>query len=99
MIKCNTGTRKANWVGNFPGYPELVWFDPGRIANTILLKQAKKYFIIKYHSEDNNGFVVTHRENGSVRCFHESQKGLFYLNFKQQREMALVTTVSNNKIK
>ena len=67
--------------------------------NIISLKQAKKYFIIKYHSEDNNGFMVTHRENGSVWCFYESQKGLFYLDLKQQREMILVTTISNNKMK
>ena len=35
VIKCNAGTRKTNWVGDFPGYPEAIWYDPGGIANII----------------------------------------------------------------
>ena len=84
-------------MGDFPGYPELVWYDPGGIANIVSLKRLKKYFIIDYHSEDGNGFVVTHRVNGSVRCFHKSRKGLFYLDLKQRDELAMVTMVKEKQ--
>ena len=44
-----------------------------------MLGLAKKYFKIRYDSEDNNGFVVTHRENGSTTNFRESPAGLHYI--------------------
>ena len=99
MIKCNTGVRKTNWVGDFPGYPEPVWYDPGGIVNIISMGRAEEYFDIDYSSKNNNGFVVTHKENGSVRSFHKSRKNLYYLDLKQKRELALVTTVADNKMK
>ena len=47
-------------MGDFPGYPEPVWYDPGWIVNIILFKRTKKYFIITYYSNDGKGVVVTH---------------------------------------
>ena len=81
VIKCNTGTGSMNWMCEFLGYSEPVWYDPGRIVNIISLKRAKKYYLITYHSNNGKGFVVTHWKNGSVQCFRESRKGLFYINF------------------
>ena len=60
MIKCNAGTQTTDWIGDFPGYPEPVWYDPSGITNIISLKQANKYFVSGYHSEDRKSFVVTH---------------------------------------
>ena len=99
LIKCNAGMRKTNWVGNFTGYSEPVWYDLGWIANIISIGRSEKCFIISYCSENNDGLVVTHSKNGSVRCFHKSRKGLFYLDLKQKRELTLVTTVTDNKTK
>ena len=62
VIKCNAGVRKTNWVGDLPGFPEPVWYDPGGIANIISMGQAEKYFFVEYSSRDNNGFVITHKE-------------------------------------
>ena len=42
VIKCNAGTQTTNWMGDFPGYPELVWYDPGGIANIISLKVCEE---------------------------------------------------------
>ena len=50
-------------MGDFPGHPEPMWYDPDGIANIISLKQAKKYFVINYHSKEWNGFVVNQQEN------------------------------------
>ena len=97
VIKCNAGSRTTNWVGDFSGYPDPVWYDPGGIANIISLNRAEEYFKINYSSKNGKGFVVTHRVNGSVRCFHKSRKGLFYIDMKQRAELAMVTTVKDNK--
>ena len=53
-------------MGYFRGFPELVWLDKGGIANVISLKILKKCFRFLYDSDDDNGFVVIHRVNGSV---------------------------------
>ena len=50
-----------------------------------------------YNSEDNNGFVVTHRTNGSIRHFHQSRKGLHYLDLSKRIDHILLTTVKDNK--
>jgi len=99
VIRCNAGSRTTNWVGDFPGFPEPVWYDPGGIANIISFDKAEKFYKIRYDSESGNGFMVTHRQNGSVRCFHKSRKGLFYIDMKQRGSLALVTTVEDNESK
>ena len=86
-------------MGDFKGFPHPIWLDEGGIANIISLKRAKQFFHVQYDSDDNNGFVVTHQGNGSVPHFHESRKGLHYMDLDQQTEHALVTTVKDNKTK
>jgi len=98
VIRCNAGSRTTNWVGDFPGFPEPVWYDPGGIANIISFDKAEKFYKIRYDSESGNGFMVTHRQNGSVRCFHKSKKGLFYIDMKQRVSLALVTTAKDNDV-
>ena len=75
-----------------------VWLDEGGIANIISLKRAKQCFKVEYDS-NNNRFIVTHRENGSVCHLHESRKGLYYMDLNQRTEYVLVTTVKDNKEK
>ena len=91
VIRCNSGVRTTNWVGDLPGYPQPVWFDKGGIANIISLKNCEKFFKVTYDSEDNNGFVVTHRTNGSVRHFHQSRKVLHYLDLSKQLNKSTFT--------
>ena len=86
-------------MGDFKGFPEPVWLDKESIANIISSKRAKQYFKVQYDSDNNNGFVVTHQENWSVRHFCESRKGLDYMDLNQRTAHALVTTAKDNKAK
>ena len=43
MIRCNNGgVQTTNYIGDSPGFPEPVWYDPGGVVNIISLKRAKK---------------------------------------------------------
>ena len=53
-------------MGYFRGLTEPVWLDKGGIENIIYLKRVRKCFRFLYDSDDDNGFVVIHRVNGSV---------------------------------
>lgn len=99
VTRCNDGVQRTKYMGDFKGFPEPVWLDEDGIVNIILSIRAKKYFKILYDNNNNNGFVVIHQESGLVRHFHESQKGLYYMDMNQCTIHALVTTVKENKEK
>ncbi|OEU19808.1 hypothetical protein FRACYDRAFT_235871 [Fragilariopsis cylindrus CCMP1102] len=80
-VKCNAGSRKTNWIGDFPGLPEPVWLDEEGRCNILSMKRVKKYYRIIYDSDNGQGFIVTHREKGTSRAFFESKKGLHYSDF------------------
>ena len=71
-VKCNAGSRKTNWIGDFPGLPEPVWLDEEGRCNILSMKRVKKYYRIIYDSDNGQGFIVTHREKGTSRAFFES---------------------------
>jgi hypothetical protein len=81
-VKCNAGSRTTNWVGYFPGLDEPVWFDGDGRCNILSMKRVKRFYHIAYDSDNDKGFIVTHRVRGTSRLFYESKKGLHYSDFK-----------------
>ena len=64
MIRNDRGVWTTNWQGELPGFTGPVWYDPGGIGDIISLKWAKRFYIIEYHSENGEVFVVTHQKMG-----------------------------------
>jgi hypothetical protein len=74
-VKCNAGSRTTNWVGDFPGLQEPVWFDKDGRCNILSMKRVKRFCHITYDSDNDKGFTVTHQQRGTSRSFYESKKG------------------------
>jgi len=94
-IKCNAGTTRTNMVGELPGYPTQVWYNPNGIANILSMANVKKHYRVTYDSVADNAFLV-HKPNGVVRKFSQSPNGLFYLDTAQQGTL-LINTVQGNQ--
>ena len=52
-IHCNAGTRKVKMVTDLKNYG-TVWFDPGAIANILLLTRVARRFRVSFDSEEGN---------------------------------------------
>jgi hypothetical protein len=99
-VKCNAGSRTTNWIGDFPGLPEPVWFDKNGRCNILSMKRVKKFYHITYDSDNEHGFIVTHRKKGTSRSFYESKKGLHFSDFKTHpisSHVFATTTVKKQK--
>jgi hypothetical protein len=83
-----------NCVGDLPGYGE-VWYHPNGIANILSLAWVKDRHRVTFDSTDGNQFVI-HKSDGTSRKFHESRRGLYFLDTKTAGT-ALVTTVADKK--
>jgi hypothetical protein len=95
-IHCNAGVTSTNLVGNLPGYGE-VGYHPSGIANILSLARAKDRHRVTFDSTDGNQFVI-HKNDGTSGKFHESRRGLYFLDTKTVGT-ALVTTVADKKSK
>ncbi len=93
-INCNAGTTQTDMIGEMPGYPGEVWYNPKGIANILSVANVKKHHRVTYDSNNEDGFIV-HKNDGTQRQFKESEKGLFYLDTSETRtkETVLVNTV------
>jgi hypothetical protein len=97
-LSTQAGSTMTNLVGELPGYG-TVWFHPKGITNILALANVKKRHHITYDSNNGNEFLV-HKDDGAVKVFKESEKGLYYLDTSPTaRHVALVTTVEKNKSK
>ena len=67
----------TNWRCDSVGYG-TVWYCKDGTANVITLAQVKKKYRVTYNSGETNEFMV-HKTNGGVKCFRESERGLYYL--------------------
>jgi hypothetical protein len=96
-IHCNAGVMTTTLVGDLIGYGE-VWFHEKGIANILSLARVKEKHRVTYDSENGNSFQVW-KQDGSVREFHESPRGLYYLDTAVEGagEKVLVTTVDDKK--
>jgi hypothetical protein len=90
-IHCNAGVTSTELVGDLPGYGE-VWYHP-----ILSLARVKDRHRVTFDSTDGHQFVI-HKNGGTSRKFHESQRGLYFLNTKTAGT-ALVTTVADKKSK
>jgi len=43
-IMCNAGATTTNMVGEYPGYPGEVWYNPTGIANILSLSDVEKHY-------------------------------------------------------
>jgi len=69
-------------IGELDGYPGEVWYSPTGIANILALSYVEKHYRVTYDSKGGNGFTV-HKEDGGMKNFIQSIKGLFYLDTKK----------------
>jgi hypothetical protein len=43
-VRCNAGWTITNQIGQLPGYPGKVWYNPDGVANILSLADAEQYF-------------------------------------------------------
>ena len=94
-IHCNAGVTSTNMVGDLHGYG-TVWYHPNGIANILSLSRVKEKYLVTYNSRDGNAFVV-HKDDGTIRTFQQSERGLFYMDTGRTGTL-LVNTVAQNKL-
>jgi hypothetical protein len=104
IVQCNAGTTTTNMIGHLPGFG-AVWYHPSGIANILSFAKVAKDFHITY--DKTNGFTV-HKEDGAMRRFAKSERGLYYLDVKKNEgnhvgepsnDITLLNTVSEKKSK
>ena len=88
------GKTTTNYIGFLPGY-DWVWFHPNGVANILSLSRVKKKFCIPFDSGTDNVFYV-HLSDAKKRGFHESPKGLYFSNLREDAKI-FVNTVAFNK--
>jgi hypothetical protein len=100
QLATQAGSTTTNWMADVPGYYRPVWFHPDGIANILSMVNVIAKYHVTYDSrggENPNAFCV-HNENGVIRKFQQSKRGLFYINTADMKDhVVLVTTVANNK--
>jgi hypothetical protein len=100
-IHCNAGVTSTKMIGMLQGYG-TVWYNPTGIANILSLAKAKERgYRVTFDSAEGNAFHL-HKDDGTVRVFQQSPKGLYYLDTKtghDHDEMSLINTVEDNGTK
>ena len=61
-IMCNAGVTHTNMIGEMPGYPGEVWYNPQGIANILSMANVKRHYRVTYDSTRGNTFIV-HKPN------------------------------------
>ena len=95
-IHCNAGITSTNLVGELVGYG-TVWYNPQGIANILSLARMKEHgYRVTFDSAKDNAFHL-HKEDGTVRIFNQSKKGLYYIDTKKDHnEINMLNTVEDN---
>jgi hypothetical protein len=96
-LKSNCGTMVVTRKATMPGYNKDVWFSTTAITNIISLSNLIKQYRVTYGSDDK--MCVVHRESQGKPnmefCIHKC--GLHYYNPRNEKHLAFVNTVSENK--
>ena len=53
-VHFNSGVTYTSNIGDLPVYPDLVWYNPKWIANSISLGLVQKHHLVTYNSIDRN---------------------------------------------
>jgi hypothetical protein len=103
QLSTQAGSTTTNWMADVPGYYRPVWFNPGGIANKLSMVNMIAKYRVTYDSrgtKNANQFCV-HKEDGSLRIFQQSRRGLYDLDTAktENHTVLAVTTVEANKSK
>jgi hypothetical protein len=96
-LKINGGTMVLTRKATMPGYNKDVWFSTRAITNMIALSNLIQKYRVTYESDDNM-FVVHRESKGKPNmefCMHKC--GLHYYDPRNEKHIAFVNTVSENK--
>jgi len=98
-IHTQAGRTVTNMKGNLRGYGP-VWYCKGGITNILSLAKVQERYRVVFDSKNGNEFVVA-KEDGQVRVFKQSRRGLCFMDTAGQSATStmLVNTVAKNKAK
>ena len=99
-IHCNAGVTSTRLIGELRGYG-TVWYNPTGIANILSLAKARgRGYRVTFDTAKGNAFHL-HKNDGTIRVFKQSQKGLYYFDTKVGRSdgVNLINTVVDNGAK
>ena len=91
------GVSYTNKMGYLCGY-DWVWYHQGGIANILSLARVKEKIRVTFDSSKDNMFHI-HFGGDKIRSYRESNKGLYYNDFREQEGDVFVNTVKHNKTK
>jgi hypothetical protein len=96
-LKSNGGTMVVTRKATMPGYNMDVWFSTRAITNIIALSNLIQQYRFTYDSDDN--MFDVHRESQGRRNveFRMHKCGLHYYDPRNEKYLAFVNTVSENK--
>jgi hypothetical protein len=96
-LKSNGGTMVVTRKATMTGYNKDVWFSTRAITNIIALSNLIQQYRVTYDSDDN--MFVVHREyQGKPNMeFLMHKCGLHYYDPRNEKHLAFVNTVSENK--
>ena len=63
-------------IGDIPGYPKLIWYDPKGITNILSMTRVEKNFPITY---GRGKYFIVNKDGGNKCCFVRSERGIYYL--------------------
>jgi hypothetical protein len=96
-LKSNGGTMVVTRKATIPGYNKDVWFSTRAITNIIALRNLIQQYRVTYDSGDKM-FVVHRESQGKPNMeFRMHKCGLHFYDPKNEKYLAFVNTVSENK--
>jgi hypothetical protein len=96
-LKSNGGTMVVTRKATKPGYNKDVWFSTRAITNIIALSNLIQQYRVTYDSDDKM-FVVHRESQGKPNMeFRMHKCGLHYYDPRNEKHLAFVYTVSENK--
>jgi hypothetical protein len=86
QLKSNGGKLPINYIANYEGFAEAVWFSKDAITNVLSLARLKQEYRVSYDGED---FIVHCASNGySDMVFVPHKSGLHVYNSQDPRGLA-----------
>jgi hypothetical protein len=96
-LKSNGGTMVVSQKATMPGYNKDVWFSTRAITNIIALSNLIQQYRVTYDSDDKM-FVVHRESQGKPNMeFRMHTCGLHYSDPMNEKHLAFINTVSENK--
>jgi hypothetical protein len=81
QLATQAGSTTTNWMANVPNYHRPVWFHPDGIINILSMVSMIAKYRVTYnsHQGDHPNQFCVHKDNGGIRKFQQSRRGLYYL--------------------